>query len=170
MKRPLNDMLMSVGGIGYMRPASGTWGSMPPVILAGLMLMLGTPVWIYTVVIVVVGVLSCVICAALGEWSEKHYGRTDPGQVVIDEVAGQCVALLLPPIALLGEPMTIDWFLHTGAYLGACFVLFRIFDIIKPPPANQLQKLRAGWGILLDDLVAGAMALVLVQGAIVLIT
>lgn len=162
-------MLMSVGRLGHMRPAPGTWGSLPPVAIAGLLLMSGASYALYSLVIGAILVVSCVVCVALGPWGEKHYGRSDPSQVVIDEVAGQCVALLLPPIALLGEPMTLDWFLRTGAYLGACFVLFRVLDIVKPPPANQLQKLPAGWGILVDDLIAGAMALAIVQVGLAII-
>jgi phosphatidylglycerophosphatase A len=166
MKRPFKDFLMSVGGLGHLRPAPGTWGSIPPVVLAGLLLMFSASSLVYTIVIVVLLVLSCIICVALGVWAEEYYGTKDPSPVVRDEVAGMCVTLLLPPMSLLGDPMTTPWFFRTALYLGACFVLFRIFDVIKPPPAYQLQKLPAGWGILVDDLVAGAMALGVVQLAI----
>ena len=91
-------------------------------------------------------------CVLQGRAAEVAYGKKDPSQAVADETAGQC----LPMMALSS---------HASASLGAAgiavaaaFVLFRIFDIIKPPPAMQLQKLPAGWGILVDDLFAGAYA------------
>ena len=166
MKRPLNDLLVSAGGLGHMRPAPGTWGSLPPVVLAGFLLMFEASPAIYLASLLACLLVSSAICQALGPWAEKQFGSKDPSPVVQDEVAGQSIALLFAPMAMLGEPLSLDWFLRTGLYLGACFVLFRIFDIIKPPPANQLQKLPAGWGILVDDLVAGVMALGVVQLAI----
>ncbi len=86
----------------------------------------------------------------LGVWSagesEKFFGRTDPGHVVIDEVVGQMIALLLWPDA--------SWKL---LLLG--FGFFRFFDILKPFPARRAERLRAGWGIMVDDVIAGAYAL-----------
>ena len=169
MKRPVNDLLVSVGGLGHLRPAPGTWGSLPPVVLAGFLLMFEASVTVYMAVLLACLVVSSVICIVLGRWSEQRFGSKDPSPVVQDEVAGQSIALLFPPVVLLGEPMTMEWFVRAGVYLGACFVLFRILDILKPPPANQLQKLPAGWGILVDDLVAGAMALGVVQVGIYLL-
>jgi phosphatidylglycerophosphatase A len=86
----------------------------------------------------------------LGVWaagqSEKFFGQTDPRSVVIDEVAGQMVAFLLFPHA--------SWKL-----LLAGFALFRIFDISKPFPAGRAERLPGGWGIMVDDVIAGAYAL-----------
>lgn len=86
----------------------------------------------------------------LGVWTageaEKFFGRVDPGQVVIDEVVGQIVTFL-------GHPRP-SWKL-----LIAGFVLFRILDVIKPFPARRAEHARAGWGIMWDDVVAGAYAL-----------
>jgi len=72
--------------------------------------------------------------------------------VVADETAGQCVTLLMIPTAMLGTPLSAFLTL-----LGA-FLLFRAFDILKPWPAGAMQNIRGGWGILLDDWVAGFMA------------
>lgn len=72
---------------------------------------------------------------------ERESGREDPGFVVIDEVAGQWVVLAAAPL----DP--------GHALVG--FALFRIFDIVKPPPARQLERLHGGTGIMLDDLAAG---------------
>ena len=73
-----------------------------------------------------------------GSWSggvaERHFGATDPGAVVIDEVLGMLITLFLNPVG---------W---TGALVG--FLLFRVFDVIKPYPANRLERLHGGLGIM----------------------
>jgi len=79
----------------------------------------------------------------------RESGQRDPGFVVIDEVAGQM-------IALIGCPL--NW-----KYLLAGFILFRSFDIVKPFPLRRLEKLPAGTGIMMDDVGAGLYALVLLQ-------
>ena len=83
-----------------------------------------------------------------------------PGQVVADEVAGQSLALLFLPWADPAMPGALwqNLILAIGAFLA-----FRFFDILKPPPARGLEKIRGGLGILVDDLITGAMALVLGQ-------
>lgn len=95
--------------------------------------------------------LALVAVIALGLWSgsrvERRLGRKDPGVVVIDEVAGMMLAVLLLP--------------RSPAVYLAAFVLFRILDIVKPPPAAQSQALPGGWGIMADDLVAGGYTLAL---------
>lgn len=75
---------------------------------------------------------------------ERQTGTTDPGIVVVDEVMGMCVTLI-------GAPFT--W-----PVAVAGFVVFRVFDIVKPPPARALEKAHGGWGIMLDDLAAGLYA------------
>jgi phosphatidylglycerophosphatase A len=76
-------------------------------------------------------------------------GNKDPQQVVIDEVAGQWITLLFAPVS---------W-----KTLLAGFILFRGFDIVKPPPVRQLEKLPGGTGIVLDDVAAGMFALAIMQ-------
>jgi phosphatidylglycerophosphatase A len=76
--------------------------------------------------------------------------RKDPGVIVIDEVAGMMVAVLLLP--------------RTLGVLACAFLLFRLFDIWKPFPAREAQALRGGFGVVVDDLVAGVYALVLIMG------
>ena len=83
----------------------------------------------------------------------RESGRKDPPQVVIDEVAGQLIALLSVPYLV---PLT--W-----KYLLASLILFRGFDIVKPPPVRQLEKLPGGVGIMLDDVAAGLLALASLQ-------
>ena len=83
-----------------------------------------------------------------GSWSasvaERHFGRTDPGQVVIDEVLGMLMTLFLNPVSWL------------GAIVG--FLLFRIADVIKPFPANRLERLPGGLGVMADDAMAAIYA------------
>lgn len=92
---------------------------------------------------------------AVGIWAshrvEEVLGRNDPGVIVIDEVAGMMVAVLLLP--------------RTPGVLLCAFLLFRLFDIWKPFPAREAQALRGGLGVVVDDLIAGVYALVLIMGA-----
>ena len=89
----------------------------------------------------------------LGVWSagkaEAFFGRVDPGQVVIDEVVGQIIAFIATPRAAW-------WWLIAG------FVVFRVFDVIKPFPARQAERFPGGWGIMLDDVVAGLYTLIVI--------
>jgi phosphatidylglycerophosphatase A len=124
-------------GVGYAPVAPGTFGS-----AAGLLL------WSVLPSSPVAQAFALVIVTALGWWSatvaERHFGRGDPGQVVIDEVAGMLVTLFLVPVG---------W---AGALLA--FLLFRLADIVKPYPANRLERLPGGAGIMADDIMAGVYA------------
>jgi phosphatidylglycerophosphatase A len=84
----------------------------------------------------------------IGAWSatavERRLGTTDPGPVVVDEVMGMGVTLIAAPF--------------TWQVALAGFLLFRVFDIVKPPPARALERAHGGWGIMLDDLAAGLYA------------
>lgn len=89
-------------------------------------------------------VIAAVIGVALGPWAVKRFDNKDPGPFVLDEVAGQWLALIAIPIGLSLPRLVI--------VTGTQFVLFRIFDIWKPTPARQLESLPHGWGIVADDL------------------
>ena len=162
---PVGKMLVTTFGLGHMRPASGTWGSMPTVAIAGGMMLLGArpcgaglwPSVIYHGVLLAVLLVFSWVCIAFGDAAEVHFGKKDPGSVVADETAGQAIALMALPAAATGE------FWHMAVTLAIAFVAFRVLDILKLWPANGLQKCPGGWGILLDDLVAGVQALVVVQ-------
>ena len=96
---------------------------------------------------------SSVLNVILGPWAVAHFGREDPQPVVIDEVAGICLtAVLLPAVGP-----------HRLWTIVAAFAAFRLFDVTKPPPARQLERLPAGWGILCDDLAAAVYANLLCQ-------
>jgi phosphatidylglycerophosphatase A len=155
----LGRVLITSGGLGNLRPAPGTWGSLPPVVVAMMLVLLdlhGT--WIWFGVMSLFVVVFSLACTMFGRDAESHFGRKDPSSVVADETAGQAVTLLLLPIWLDGS--TLGWLI---AVAGAFFA-FRIADIVKLPPASGLQRLRGGAGILIDDLIAGAQAGVVLGG------
>jgi len=161
MRSSAGRLLITTFGLGFMRPASGTWGSMPSVALAGLMMLTGVlPVgptaWLYHGVLAAVLVLFSWVCVRFGPSAEAEFGKKDPGQVVADETAGQCLPLMLLPIAT-PDPLRI------AVACAAAFLAFRVFDILKLPPARGLQRLSGGWGILIDDLIAGVQAVLVVQ-------
>jgi phosphatidylglycerophosphatase A len=124
-------------GIGYVPVAPGTFGS-----LAGLVL------WWLLPASLTVHVAVIVVLFAAGSWSasvsEHHFGSTDPGPVVIDEVMGMLITLLMNPVG---------W---SGAVIG--FLCFRVFDVIKPYPANRLEDLHGGVGVMADDAMAAVYA------------
>ncbi|MCH2133408.1 MAG: phosphatidylglycerophosphatase A [Phycisphaerales bacterium] len=146
---------MTGAGTGLLKPAPGTWGSVPAVILAFLLGLTGEA-WAISIGMAVTAVLATWGCVALGPWAEARWQRHDPPEVVIDEVAGQALTLLLLPWAWL-EP-SITWL---AISCGVGFVSFRIFDILKPPPIRGLQRFPFGWGIVLDDLAAAVPAAIL---------
>jgi phosphatidylglycerophosphatase A len=158
-------MIGTAFGLGLLRPAPGTWGSLPPVVLA-LGVLTGTAGrdgfthWPVTIAMLALCLVFSIGCIAIGDWAEAHFGRKDPGSIVADEVAGQALALLFLPWRPTMTGQDLWWNL---ALAGIAFVLFRGFDITKPPPINGLQKLPKGWGVLVDDLVAGVYALIATQ-------
>ena len=131
---------------------------MPPVVMALAMLGCGISaqgVWFHLVLVSVL-VFGCLACLMQGDEAEGVWGK-DPSNAVADETAGQCLPLLMLPASA-----TASW----GAALftlGFAFVSFRVLDIVKPWPARQLQRLPAGLGILIDDLISGVYAMVVVQ-------
>jgi phosphatidylglycerophosphatase A len=161
---PVGRFLITSGGLGFLRPASGTWGSMPPVALAALLLLAGIGPgfgfwpWLgYHAVLVLVLILFTLVCLMLGDAAEAQFDRKDPGQVVADETAAMCIPLMFLP------PESLSTFPRAAATLLVAFLAFRIFDILKLPPANRLQSIPGGLGIVIDDLVAGVHALIVTQ-------
>ncbi len=132
-------MFLATGGyIGRIPVAPGTFGSLIGIPIAYAFSAMGRPAALTAVALII---LAAVWIAHL---AEKQLKQKDPGCIVIDEIAGMCVALV-------GLPLT--WF--TGL---AGFFMFRVFDILKPPPVRQLDRhLGGGWGIVMDDVAAGAM-------------
>lgn len=144
-KRPgLSVWLATCGGLGYIPVAPGSVGAAVGVALVALLARLAVPEPRISVAAGALVILALGIPAATA--AEAYFGRKDPGHVIIDEVMGQMIALALDP-----RP---GWKGLLGAYL-----LFRAFDVVKPFPARRLERLRGGWGIMLDDAAAGVWAL-----------
>jgi phosphatidylglycerophosphatase A len=135
MKR-LALLLATFGYVGRFPVAPGTAGSAAALVLFAALRWFGSP----TLELAAIAGLFAIGCWA-GSVAERHYGRTDPGAVVLDEVIGMLMTLWLVPVT---------W---KGALVG--FFLFRAFDIVKPYPARQCERLHGGLGIMADDAVAG---------------
>lgn len=133
-------------GAGRLKPGPGTWGSIAAVLLWAAFALLArpAPATLLTALLAAVAIVL-ILGVPAATTVARESGRKDPGLVVIDEVAGQWIALLFCPA---------DW-----GHAIVALVLFRIFDIFKPPPARQLERLPAGWGIVFDDVAAGLYAL-----------
>lgn len=141
-------IIATLFGIGRLRPGPGTWASAVTVLGWGsLAYALQPNDRLFAAIALALLVVLIGIPAATQV--SRSTGNKDPQYVVIDEVAGQL-------IALIAVPLTWKTFL-TG------FILFRAFDIIKPPPVRQLEGLREGIGIVLDDVAAGVYALAVMQ-------
>jgi len=131
-----------------MRPGPGTWGALAACLLWWLLASHLPATARVPAILVLVGVVTAIgIPAATLE--ARGCGKKDPQHVVIDEVAGQLVTLIACPIV---------W--HA---LLAGFILFRVFDILKPPPIRSLEKLPDGTGIVVDDLGAGVYGFIVLQ-------
>ncbi len=125
-------------GAGLLPKAPGTWGSLAALPCAWLIAWAGGPAALAA---------AAAAAFAIGWWASERYakGRHDPGEVVIDEVAGQWLVLIVAPL----HPL----------FYGIAFLLFRFADITKPWPANWAeQRLPGGLGIMADDIIAGIYA------------
>lgn len=134
-------------GTGFLRPGPGTWGS-----AAALVIWLVVAHWarptreqlaVGTAIAASVAVLAGIPAAGT---VSREAETDDPSYVVLDEVAGQWIALIA------ATTRTWEWLL--------AFVLFRAFDILKPPPARQFDRMNSGFGIMMDDVAAGVYAVI----------
>lgn len=137
-------LVATAGGVGYTPVAPGTAGS-----FLALLILWALPFSPLGLALILLGVVGIGIWAA-GR-AERLLGGKDPGPVVIDEVAGMFLSVLLLP--------------RHFVLLLAAFLLFRLFDIVKPFPIRQSQTLSGGLGVMLDDLIAGSYTLALLSGA-----
>lgn len=145
----MKRLLTSCFGLGYLPIAPGTWGSLPPVFVYCLAGYLDAPAVVIAIVMAILALAGSVVCVRFAPAVITATGKSDPREVVADEFAGQAVTFL-GAIVMPGGPVL------TTAVLG--FLLFRLFDIVKPWPIRKLEKLPRGWGILADDLLAGVYA------------
>jgi len=137
--RRLGLVIATCGYLGYSPVAPGTVGSVAGLLVFGAVRWTGS-IWVE------LGAIAAIF--ALGVWSgsvaERHFGAVDPAPVVLDEVVGMLITLLMVPVTL------------TGAIAG--FLLFRVFDVIKPWPAGRLERLPGGLGVMADDAMAAVYA------------
>jgi phosphatidylglycerophosphatase A len=138
-------------GAGLLHPGPGSWGSAATVLLWWLLSRWITPN-LQPAATVSLAALAVLVGIPAATCVARAAGLKDPQFVVIDEVAGQLVTLIAVPVS---------W---QSLLFG--FILFRGFDIVKPPPVRQLENLPEGIGIVLDDVGAGLYALAIMQVAL----
>ncbi len=150
MKLRAAKLLSTCFGIGYFPVAPGTVTSMVAVLCYFFIPVLHNPLLLLFLVL---------LCSGAGIWAggvmEDYYGE-DPSVVTIDELAGQWLALVFLPEGIM--PMVLS------------LLFFRFFDIAKPGPVDALQRLPGGWGIMLDDLLAGFFANISVRVLLLLLS
>ena len=184
-KKPRLALLLATGfGLGYLPVAPGTWGS-----------LLGLSVWwllpayypmspflhpwsfgFFGIGRYALGfsafirISATVLIAAAGTWASHHvasyFSKSDPQEIVIDEISGQMIAVLsigwmlggIDSDDLTSARQLVVLSVPNWKYLVTGFILFRVFDIWKPFPIRRVEKLPGGWGIMADDWVAGVYA------------
>ena len=135
-------------GAGFLKPGPGTYGSVAALLLRYAGAHLFHPANLYLALATGVAALAATLIGIpAATIAARESGRKDPGFVVIDEVAGQWIALIVMPP---------DW-----RHAALALVLFRLFDIWKPWPIRRLEQLPEGTGIMLDDVAAGIFAMLL---------
>jgi phosphatidylglycerophosphatase A len=135
-------------GIGTFGPAPGTWASAAAVLIWWAIASM-VSADLRTGILTGMAAIAIAVGIPAATRVARAAGKKDPGLVVIDEVAGQWITLLFVPL--------------TWKTLLAGFILFRGFDIMKPPPVRQLENLPEGTGIVVDDVAAGIYALIVMQ-------
>lgn len=135
-------------GVGRLRPGPGSWGSLATVLVWWLLTRWIAPSW-QPMAAISLALLAVAVGIPAATRVGRAAGLKDPQFVVIDEVAGQLITLIAVPVA---------W-----KSLLAGFILFRGFDMVKPPPIRKLERLPEGFGIVIDDVAAGIYALAAMQ-------
>ena len=150
----MKRLVTSCFGLGRLPVAPGTWGSLPAAIAFGLMGHFHVSPVTMSIVMAALALASSVVCVGYAPAAIAATGKSDPREVVVDELAGQAITFL----AIGAAPARQVWLVAAGG-----FALFRIFDIAKPWPIRKLENLPKGWGILADDLLAGVYAWIVLQ-------
>lgn len=148
----------TAGGAGMMPFGPGTWGSLVGLgIVWGMVRILRDEPLALQNWLIIASLLVTAVGIWAGNRAETIFARKDPGQVVIDEVSGQMITFVFfaPYLERLGD--TWAWWLIPG------FILFRVGDILKPYPIDKLQDLSGGFGVMMDDVLAGIYAAVVLS-------
>jgi phosphatidylglycerophosphatase A len=133
-------------GVGFLPGGPGTWAALITAAVWFFAVRAAHPsaMWVSVGTVIAAGVVTLIGIPA-ASIVERESGRQDPGYVVTDEVAGQLTAMIFAPVDI--------------GHVVLAFALFRFFDILKPPPIRQLERLHGGLGIMVDDVAAGLYAL-----------
>ena len=146
----MSAAIATIFGIGYLRPAPGTWGSLFALILAIVLLE------IFGIIGFVFALLSI---SAFGWWATSVYLKQikikDPSEVVIDELVGQWIAVL--PIVISAFYFKLEPFDLWPGWISS-FLFFRLFDILKPSLIGWADEKNGALGVMLDDIFAGIAA------------
>lgn len=144
----MSRALATLGGLGRVRWAPGTWGSVVGLALGWLTVRaLSPPLGWLLLVLTFVG--ASFVCAR----AERQLAQHDPPSVILDEVWGTAAVVIALP-----------WTAGSWGWLLGALALFRVFDIVKPPPLKRLARLPGGWGIMADDAGAALYAIALLWG------
>ena len=155
MKR-LATMIGTVMGVGYLRPAPGTWGSLVALPMAWLIHLIGGfPLLIVAVIATFIKGLWATDIMTRDAEDAKDPKDHDPSEIVIDEVLGQFIALL--PLSYAAWSKGLDITVLWPGWVAA-FALFRLFDITKPGPIGWADRRKGPMGVMLDDVIAGVFA------------
>jgi phosphatidylglycerophosphatase A len=134
---PFAKLICTLFYAGYFPVAPGTFGSLITLVIIWFFI----PSFFHILFLISIGLFFISVWSATG--GEEIFGK-DGRQIVIDEAAGMAISLLF-------VPKEIEWYV-------IAFLLFRFFDVVKPPPARAVERLRGGWGVTLDDVIAGVYA------------
>lgn len=164
MNPPLNpaaDSLITTFGLGRCRPAPGTWGSLPPVLLAAALLTFGVSgdSLLFGLIMAAVAGLYTGVCIRFGDRAAATYGKVDASEIVADETAAMALVLAFLPAGSTATPAL------AAVTLILAFLAFRAFDILKVFPADRLQELPGAWGVYLDDIAAALYTLIVLYVA-----
>ena len=142
MNRKVAELIGTVFNIGKLPLAPGTWSSFFAVLVWYIFFRELNPTYflLINIILFFLGLISSEIII-------KNSNDHDPSKIVIDEWVGQWISLLFLPITLI------------NAVIG--FILFRFFDISKLKPISYMEKIQGGWGIMLDDVLAGLLTLII---------
>lgn len=156
MKHELAKLTATVFYIGYLKPAPGTWGSLAALPLAWLLYSIGG-VWLFLLAIPMGYIKGYIATKWMTEGTPDH----DPSEIVIDEVVGQWIALA--PVIIGAAHLGVNVLALWPGWIAA-FVLFRLFDIVKPGPVGWADRKQNATGVMLDDVIAGLLAGICVLG------
>ncbi len=152
--------IISGGGAGFLRPAPGSWGTAVPAAIFWWALIEGMSDPTRSLVFLAGGLVASVLLIAYGKWAAAYYREPDPGTCVLDEYAGFAVTAAFVPIPVWCTAHGV-WGLFL--FTAGLYIIFRATDTLKIPPANYLERLPWGWGVLCDDLAAGVQANLVAQ-------